>query len=82
MYKITVTIKKPGGMDVKWLRFSKVKLTMSECEKLLFKPKETGKSFSDKVKLEDFRCVRVKKQERMANGTINPCIDPEITHAL
>ncbi|WP_291973029.1 DUF1187 family protein [Candidatus Symbiopectobacterium sp.] len=43
--------------------FSKVKLTMSECEKLLFKPKEVGKSFGDKVKLEDFRCVRVKNRD-------------------
>ncbi|MGX8939805.1 DUF1187 family protein [Symbiopectobacterium sp. Eva_TO] len=42
MYKITATIKKPGGLDVQWLRFSKVKLTMSECEKLLFKPKQAG----------------------------------------
>ncbi|WP_440863746.1 DUF1187 family protein [Symbiopectobacterium purcellii] len=25
-----------------WLRFSEVKLTMSECEKLIFKPKEAG----------------------------------------
>ncbi|MGG2141233.1 DUF1187 family protein [Symbiopectobacterium sp. RP] len=63
MYKITATIKKPAGLDVQWLRFSKVKLTMSECEKLLFKPKETGKSFGDKVKLEDFRCVRVKNRD-------------------
>ncbi|WP_291973379.1 DUF1187 family protein [Candidatus Symbiopectobacterium sp.] len=63
MYKITETIKKPGGLDVQWLRFSKVKLTMSECEKLLFKPKEAGKSFGDKVKLEDFRCVRVKNRD-------------------
>ncbi|MGG2143633.1 DUF1187 family protein [Symbiopectobacterium sp. RP] len=47
MYKITATIKKPGGLDVQWLRFSKVKLTMSECEKLLFKPKEAGKSFGN-----------------------------------
>ncbi|WP_440866641.1 DUF1187 family protein [Symbiopectobacterium purcellii] len=59
MYKITATIKQPGGVDVKWLRFSEVELTMSECEKLLFKPQEAGKSFGDKVKLEDFRCVRV-----------------------
>ncbi|MGG2142697.1 DUF1187 family protein [Symbiopectobacterium sp. RP] len=63
MYKITATIKKPGGMDVQWLRFSEVELTMSECEKLLFKPKEAGKSFGDKVKLEDFRCVRVKNRD-------------------
>lgn len=29
-------------MDVKWLRLSEVKLTLSECEKLLFKPKESA----------------------------------------
>ncbi|MGX8941155.1 DUF1187 family protein [Symbiopectobacterium sp. Eva_TO] len=50
-------------MDVQWLRFSKVKLTMSECEKLLFKPKEAGKSFGDKVKLEDFRCIKLKNRD-------------------
>ncbi|MGL9736349.1 MAG: DUF1187 family protein [Symbiopectobacterium sp.] len=67
---------------IKWIQFSEMKLTVSECEKLLFKPKEAGKSFGDKVKLEDFRCIRVKKQERVVNSTINHPIDARRTNAL
>nr|WP_249541662.1 DUF1187 family protein [Escherichia coli] len=35
MYKITATIEKEGGTPTNWTRYSKTKLTKSECEKML-----------------------------------------------
>lgn len=35
MYKITATIEKEGGTPTNWTRYSKSKLTKSECEKML-----------------------------------------------
>lgn len=35
MYKITATIEKEGGSPTSWTRYSKSKLTKSECEKML-----------------------------------------------
>ncbi|HEC5286952.1 TPA: double-strand break reduction protein RcbA, partial [Escherichia coli] len=35
MYKITATIEKEGGTSTNWTRYSKSKLTKSECEKML-----------------------------------------------
>ncbi|HBM3231508.1 DUF1187 family protein [Klebsiella michiganensis] len=60
MFKITATIIKPGGTPAEWLRFSKDKMTREQCEKMLFRDKEAGKSFGDKVRLENFRCVKAK----------------------
>ncbi|EEG2531144.1 DUF1187 family protein [Salmonella enterica] len=66
MYKITATIIKAGNPPVGWCRFSKEKLTLAQCEKMFFKAKEAGKSFGEKVVLDDFRCEKVKEQERRA----------------
>ncbi|EEI4448003.1 DUF1187 family protein [Salmonella enterica] len=66
MYKITATIIKVGNPPVGWSRFSKEKLTKTQCEKMFFKVKEAGKSFGDSVTLEDFRCEKVQEQERQA----------------
>lgn len=62
MYKITATIIKAGNPPVDWCRFSEEKLTQAQCEKMLFKEKEAGKSFGDSVTLEDFRCEKVLKR--------------------
>ncbi|EBA5980717.1 DUF1187 family protein, partial [Salmonella enterica] len=53
MYKITATIIKDGNPPVVWCRYSKEKLTRQQCEKLFFKAKEAGRSFGEKVSLED-----------------------------
>ncbi|EDX0371743.1 DUF1187 family protein [Salmonella enterica] len=66
MYKITATIIKAGNTPVGWCRYSKDKLTRQQCEKMFFKAKEAGKSFGEKVVLDDFRCEKVQEQERQA----------------
>ncbi|EBI3645358.1 DUF1187 family protein [Salmonella enterica] len=66
MYKITATIIKAGNPPIDWCRFSKEKLTSAQCEKMFFKAKEAGRSFGDSVTLENFRCEKVKEQERQA----------------
>ncbi|EDV5541890.1 DUF1187 family protein [Salmonella enterica subsp. enterica] len=66
MYKITATIIKPGNTPVGWCRYSKEKLTPAQCEKMFFKAKEAGKSFGEKVILDNFRCEKVQAQEHSA----------------
>lgn len=56
MYKITATIEKEGGTPTNWTRYSKSKLTKSECEKMLSGKKEAGVSREQKVKLINFNC--------------------------
>lgn len=63
MFKITATIIKAGNPPIGWCRFSKEKLIQTQCEKMFFKAKEAGKSFGEKVTLEDFSCEKVQKQE-------------------
>lgn len=58
MYQITATITKPGGSPVNWMRMSKEKMTREQCEKMLRRAKEVGKSFGDKVTVDNFRCVK------------------------
>lgn len=37
---------------------SKEKMTRAQCEKMLSRAKEVGKSFGDKVTVDNFRCVK------------------------
>ncbi|CRB28876.1 TPA_asm: DUF1187 family protein [Salmonella enterica subsp. enterica serovar Typhi str. CT18] len=62
-YKITATIIKPGNPPVFWTRYSGNKMTRAECEKMLSIPKEPGRSFGDKVKVQDFRCVTATEEK-------------------
>ncbi|EFA5471461.1 TPA: DUF1187 family protein [Escherichia coli] len=62
-YKITATIMKPGSLPVQWTRYSKTRMTRAECEKMFSVPKEPGRSFGDKVQVEDFRCVRTADEK-------------------
>lgn len=48
---------KPGNLPVFWTRYSEKKMTQTECEKMFSIPKEPGRSFGDKVKVKEFRCV-------------------------
>ncbi|EFI7837407.1 DUF1187 family protein [Escherichia coli] len=59
MYKITATIEKVGGSPTSWTRYSKSKLTKSECEKMLSGKKEAGVSREQKVKLINFNCEKL-----------------------
>ncbi|MCZ5975742.1 DUF1187 family protein [Escherichia coli] len=60
MYKITATIEKEGGTPTNWTRYSKTKLTKSECEKnALREKKEAGVSREQKVKLINFNCEKL-----------------------
>lgn len=60
MYKITATIEKEGGTPTNWTRYSKTKLTKSECEKMLSGKKEAGVSREQKVKLINFNCEQLQ----------------------
>lgn len=60
MFKISATIIKPGGTPAEWVRFSRHKMTLIECEKMFFRSKEAGKSFGEQVRLENFRCEKAK----------------------
>ncbi|CAD6179895.1 hypothetical protein AOY57_04660 [Escherichia coli] len=62
-YKITATIMKPGNLPVSWTRYSGNKMTRPECEKMFSIPKEPGRSFGDKVRVQDFRCVMVAEEK-------------------
>ncbi|MCZ5740636.1 DUF1187 family protein [Escherichia coli] len=61
MYKITATIEKEGGTPTNWTRYSKSKLTKSECEKKCSRgKKEAGVSREQKVKLINFNCEKLR----------------------
>ena len=60
MYKITATIEKEGGTSTNWTRYSKSKLTKSECEKMLSGKKEAGVSREQKVKMINFNCEKLQ----------------------
>ncbi|TNV22861.1 DUF1187 family protein [Buttiauxella sp. B2] len=57
MYKVTATILKPGGLPVTWTHMTKERLTSAQCEKMLSKGKEAGKTAGEIVKVSDFKCV-------------------------
>ncbi len=54
---------KPGNPPVLWTRYSGNKMTRTECEKMFSIPKEPGRSFGDKVKVQDFLCVAVEGEK-------------------
>lgn len=58
MYKITATVNKAGNAPANWTRFSAVKLTKEQCEKMLSGKTEAGISRMEKVKLTYFKCVK------------------------
>ena len=59
MYKIVATIEKEGGSPINWTRYSKTKLTKSECEKMFSGKTEAGVSRKQKVKLINFGCEKL-----------------------
>ncbi|EFQ6909555.1 DUF1187 family protein [Escherichia coli] len=67
-YKITATIFKPGSLPAQWTRYSERRMTQTECEKMFSPPREPGRSFGDKVRIENFFCekIAVKKSENMS----------------
>ncbi|MEQ0188808.1 DUF1187 family protein [Klebsiella sp. CN_Kp098] len=64
MFKITATIIKPGGAPANWLRYSARELSVKECEQMFFKSREAGRSFGEKVKLENFKCEKVDPSKK------------------
>ncbi len=63
LYRITATIIKPGNHPVLQTRYSDRRMTRTECEKMFSIPKEPGRSFGDKVQVEDFICVTVEDEK-------------------
>lgn len=63
MYKITAIIEKAGNAPTSWTRHSKVKMTRSECEKMISGKHEAGVSRIEKASLKNFKCVKVKPGE-------------------
>ncbi|MCB8774003.1 DUF1187 family protein [Escherichia coli] len=59
MYKITATIEKEGGTPTNWTRYSKSKLTKSECEKMLSGKKRSGRFQRAESKLINFNCEKL-----------------------
>ncbi|WP_130100429.1 DUF1187 family protein [Siccibacter turicensis] len=61
-YKITATINKSGGSPTYWTRYSAVKMTRAECDRMLSRP-ERGRSRRaydyNKVTVESFRCEEI-----------------------
>lgn len=60
-YKIMATIIKPGGTPVTWMRFTRGKMTKSQCEKMFSLP-DTSRGTARKrdiILVEDFRCEPV-----------------------
>ncbi|CAD5645305.1 Rac prophage; predicted protein [Escherichia coli] len=62
-YRITATIMKPGNLPVLWTRYSGHRMTRTECEKMFSIPKEPGRSFGDKVRVDDFLCVAIENEK-------------------
>ncbi|EFJ8390744.1 TPA: DUF1187 family protein [Escherichia coli] len=62
-YKITAIIIKPGSLPIKWTRFSERRMTLIECEKMFTLPKETGRSFGDKIRIENFCCKKISQTD-------------------
>ena len=62
-YKITAIIIKPGSLPIKWTRFSERRMTLIECEKMFTLPKETGRSFGDKIRIENFCCKNISQTD-------------------
>lgn len=64
-YKITATIIKPGGAPVAWTRFSRWRMTKSQCEKMFSASRESGPPLKkrDVVCIEDFRCETMDYSE-------------------
>ncbi|MCU6345361.1 DUF1187 family protein [Escherichia coli] len=62
-YKITATIMKPGNPPVFWTRYSGNKMTRTECGKMFSTSREPGRSFGDKVQVEDFICMAVEHEK-------------------
>ncbi|EAW1173082.1 DUF1187 family protein [Salmonella enterica subsp. enterica] len=61
MYQITATIQKAGNSPTTWIRFSKVRMTKAQCEKMLAGKTEAGVSHQEKVMLENFHCIKAGK---------------------
>ncbi|HAW2817212.1 TPA: DUF1187 family protein [Escherichia coli] len=62
-YKITATIIKPGSLPAQWIRYSERRMTEVECQKMFSPPRESGRSFGDKVNLENFCCEMIEKEK-------------------
>ncbi|CAD5757444.1 Rac prophage; predicted protein [Escherichia coli] len=62
-YRITATIIKPDNLPVLWTRYSDRRMTRTECEKMFSISKEPGRSFGDKVQVDDFLCVAVDDEK-------------------
>ncbi|EDF8717940.1 DUF1187 family protein [Salmonella enterica] len=58
MYQITATIQKAGNSPTAWIRFSKVRMTKAQCEKMLAGKTEAGVSRQERVMLENFHCIK------------------------
>jgi antisense regulator of RalR protein len=64
VYKITAVVKKPGGGPVDWMRFSEKRLTREQCEKMLSRSKEAGRTSEEKVTVSKFNCVCIKQSAK------------------
>lgn len=64
MYRITAVIHKAGGAPVSWTYYSAHRLTQAQCENMLTRDKEAGKSHGFRVRLTEFCCEKVENNAR------------------
>ena len=60
IYCITGVIHKFGGAPVTWTYYSARRLSQTQCEDMLSRAKEVGRSYASRVKLTEFKCERIK----------------------
>ncbi|HEQ3521860.1 TPA: DUF1187 family protein [Citrobacter freundii] len=72
MHRITAIINKAGGAPVSWTYYSARRLTQKQCENMLSRDKEAGKSFGFQVKLTEFCCEKVENRGRVIQEGAQP----------
>lgn len=70
MYRITAVIIKTGGAPVSWTYYSTRRLTQAQCENMLSRDKEAGKSHGFRVTLTKFRCEKTEDTVRAFQQTV------------
>ncbi|HDC4362257.1 TPA: DUF1187 family protein [Enterobacter hormaechei] len=72
MYCITAIINRPGGAPTSWTYNAARRLTQAQCENMLSRDKEAGKSHGFRVKLTEFCCENVDNKLRGIQAAAQP----------
>ncbi|VEN40722.1 unnamed protein product [Callosobruchus maculatus] len=72
MYRITAVIHKAGGTPVLWTYYSARRLTQTQCENMLSRDKEAGKSQGFRARLTEFCCEKAENKARVIQAATQP----------